>query len=251
MYCAEDGYKRGCSIALCTRFVSNHIYDDRWTMMNLSTQDQAQQEAWVFCMLQLSDLATQSDSATQWLERSIGENRHVLFFCAVLRNWCRVVLIIMLCRHFRPTICMWHVQILLVFFSIIFSILEAMNLLWHFSIFFILGFVFSRLSRKRRERQRSKAMHRVPHPPDPPGHLVEILVSFRNFRIGQKRRVWDWMSIIWIMCIFVYVSNMQVCLTRFFVTCVVSEAYDDLATWLTECKIQLAFCEILCPFYPS
>lgn len=33
-------------------------------MMNLSTQDQAQQEAWVFCMLQLSDLATQSDSAT-------------------------------------------------------------------------------------------------------------------------------------------------------------------------------------------
>lgn len=44
-------------------------------------------------------------SATQWLERSIGENRHVLFFCAVLRNWCRVVLIIMLCRHFRPTIC--------------------------------------------------------------------------------------------------------------------------------------------------
>lgn len=60
---------------------------------------------------------------------------------------------------------------------------QAMNLLWHFSIFFILGFVFSRLSRKRRERQRSKAMHRVPHPPDPPGHLVEILVSFRNFRI--------------------------------------------------------------------
>lgn len=48
--------------------------------MNLSTQDQAQQEAWVFCMLQLSDLATQSDSATQWLERSIGENRHVFFF---------------------------------------------------------------------------------------------------------------------------------------------------------------------------
>ena len=134
-------------------------------------------------MLQLSDLATQSDSATQWLERSIGENRHVLFFCAVLRNWCRVVLIIMLCRHFRPTICMWHVQILWCF-SVFFS--SSFSRQWTFyDIFqfisldsFFRGFPESAGSAKGRRLCTGCRIL-----PTRAGHLVEILVSFRNFRI--------------------------------------------------------------------